>query len=371
MQRIRLTFKALWLAGFFPLIVNKHSLNAVKKGVRLQKYDGIPYVELSYIATRPNNFAIRALNKITGYVNEFFFLFKRRKQIKAAILYTPLFSELFYYRILSKIWGFKLVIQYVEYRSAIDNRQTFFKILNDRLFDGYCHKFCDGVLAISEFLKDHIESKGSKTKVLKAPVICDFNEFSYSGTPVSNQPYLMYCGTINYLEVIEFLLDLFIELKNEGIYNGNFLMVISGDNKPVWDQFRARIAQNPYASSIEVLSNIKYSELVDRYIKSDVLVIPLRRTIQDIARFPHKIGEYTASGRPILSTKLGELDHYFDDNSAILADEYTVESYKQKMKSTLANRDLSTIGKNGYDIGQKKFHYASVAAEIGNFIENL
>ena len=87
---------------------------------------------------------------------------------------------------------------------------------------------------------------------------------------------------------------------------------------------------------IVLKSNIAYQDLLSLYKRADVLLIPLRDTIQDNARFPHKIGEYTASKRPILSTNSGELKYYFKDGvSALLTEEYSENAYVEKLTAAL------------------------------------
>src|ERR1700730_7433585 len=145
-QRIRLTFKALTNAGIKTLILNKFSYHKNYIQKRVNRFEGTPYINLSNSPNRPDSFVLRIFNKFTGLFNEFIFLFNKRKYIDSAILYTASFSSLFYYRLLSIIFDFRLIIQYVEFRSAITSRQKLFYRLNDYLFDNHFHRFCDGVI---------------------------------------------------------------------------------------------------------------------------------------------------------------------------------------------------------------------------------
>ena len=371
-QRIKLNFRSLKLAGFFPLIINKYSINTSPGRKRLNRVEGIPYVYTSKSVNRPDSFLKRNLNKMSGLVGEFSLLRRKGKKINTAILYTPNFVELVYYRILSKMLGFKLIIQYVEYRSSIEYRLKSVYRFNDWLYDNYFYKFCDGAIAISEFLREHIITRSNnKLPVLKLPVVCDFDGFS-SNSHVKESNYLMYCGTIAYVEVVEFIIEIFTKLKSDN-HSVKLLMVISGKWEPGWAKLNSVLAANKYKDEIIIKSNIKYEELTSLYAKAEVLLIPLRDNIQDIARFPHKIGEYTASKRPILSNNLGELRFYFRDNeSALLVDEYTVNSFVKKLDSVLESKDLlNNFGKAGYDVGIKNFDYKAQADELKRFILHL
>ncbi|MGZ4856937.1 MAG: glycosyltransferase, partial [Methanobacteriaceae archaeon] len=371
-QIIKLNFKSLKLAGFSPLIINKYSINEAKGRKKLNRIDGIPYVYTSYDVNRPNSFVKRNLNKITGLIGEFMLLIKKKRKIHTAILYTPNFLELIYYRTLSKLFGFKLIIQYVEFRSAIDYRLKSIYKFNDWLFDNYFYIFCDGVIAISEFLKEHVNSRSKHTPVLKLPVVSDFGSFSTS-SGIKGTDYLMYCGTIAYHEVIEFIINIFTLLKDTKKCPEQLVMVISGQWEPGWTKLNNILELNNYKKDIIVKSNIKYEELISLYSGAEILLIPLRNNIQDVARFPHKIGEYSASKRPILSNNVGELKYYFKDNeSALLVEEYTVKAFVEKLTAVLDSKDLlNKFGEAGYQVGIKYFDYKAQADELKRFILRL
>ena len=373
-QRIKLTFKALKNAGLFPLIINKHSIhdNGVKTKQRLCRSDGLSYLNASYLPYRPPNFLSRNLNKISGNFAEFFFLLLHKNKIQSAIFYGSSFGELLYYRTLSKVFGFKLIIQYVELRSAISNDRNFLFKWNNRMFDCYCHKFCDGAIAISEYLKNHLAEKNPDLPIIKVPALCDFDEFASIPTAANTEgPYLMYCGTIEYYQVVEFIVDLFGRLKQEALFSGYLILVVSGGNEEKMSALKTMIVAKGLRQYVQIKSNIEYSDLINLYRNAKMLFIPLRKTLQDIARFPHKIGEYTAAKRPVVSTNIGEVAYYLDDmRSALLADNFDLDAYCKKLRTVIADDDLlNEIGSNGYRIGFEHFHYKNYETPLFDLLK--
>ena len=373
-QRMRFTFKAVSKAGFTPLIINKLSnQNKVAYQKKVNRFDGLLFVYTSPSITRPHSFVKRNLNRVNGIVSELGLLYKRRKRISSAILYTQYFSELVYYRMLSRLLGFKLVIQYVEFRSEIPNRASFFTRLNDRFFDQYCNKFCDGAIVISEFLKDHLHKKNKQLPLVKIPAICDFRDFEIIPAAKSGYSYFLYCGTIDYLPVINFVLEFFEKAKDHQLYSGKLVCVIGGNNSQNFETIEGTIQSAKYASDIVLYKNLPYNNIIPLYKSADLLLIPLRNTIQDIARFPHKVSEYTASARPLISSKIGELQYYFKDKeSALLADEYSVDKYVDTLKQMQEQKiSFDEIGKKGHEIGYRYFHYESNVAALKEFLNSL
>ena len=372
LQRIRYTFKAIQETGLQSWIINKHSIHAKPYAAAEVHEDGMKVISTSPLLFKPESFLKRNINKLKGSLAELKLLFKHRKQIKAAILYTPYFNELLYYRLLSRICGFKLIIQYVEFRSQIAERSSLGTKINDRLFDQQGFRLCDGVIPISDYLQAHIAQRSNnKMPQLKIPAICDFTEFNqYATAPEKN--YLMYCGTVHYLEVIYFNLEFFKKIKEQNIYNGKIILVVSGDVQTYWNEFKAYLASFPFKTDVEVRSKIPYSELVGLYKGADLLLIPLRNNIQDIARFPQKISEYTASKRPFISTNVGEMTAYFQHlNNAILANEYSTDSYVAAFKDAVEKNLLNSIGEAGFKTGMQHFHYQSNCSRLTQFINLL
>jgi glycosyltransferase involved in cell wall biosynthesis len=373
-KRTLLTLKSLEIAGCNTLIINKHSVSQLENARRINRSQGIPCISTSFLVNRPDNFIIRNLNKFTGYVGELFLLVKKRKQIHTAIFYESSFLELVYYRILSKILRFNIIIQYVELRSSITYRRKSLAFLNDLLFDNYCFFLCDGIIVISEFLKERVFSKNKSLPLIKIPAINDFDEFNLSAKS-SGYNYIMYCGSLGYMPVIDFILELYYHLYQLNLYNGNLLLAIGAgsiDNSN-FKFFEDKIKKNVMKEKIVLKRNVPHHELIQLYMRAELLIVPMRNSLQDIAGFHHKVGEYTASAKPIISNNIGELKYYFKDGvSAILADEYSLESYLVKLSESLSSKDkLDRIAENGHQVGLKYLNYKNYSIELKDFILNI
>jgi glycosyltransferase involved in cell wall biosynthesis len=370
-QRIKLTHKGLKLAGCNPLIISKHSLNHAEKKNRLNRYHGIPYVLTSLLLTRPENFIVRKLNRLSGYIGELNLLVKKRKNIQAAIFSGPSFFELVYYRLLSKILSFKLIVQYVELSTAITYKRNWRDFINAWILDNYRFFFCDGIIVISEYLKNRVYLKNKKLPLIKIPAICDFEEFKPSET-ITTGNYLMYCGAIGYYSVIEFVINLYSKLRESGCYEGKLLLAIGlGDrDKDMADKLTTKINECEFKESIILNINVPHQELINIYLGAELLIVPMRDALQDIAGFHHKVGEYCAAKKPIISTNLGEMKFYFKDGiSAILADEYTIESYLKKLSEILPLKEnLKAIAEGGHKVGLEKLNYLNYGKELKQFI---
>ena len=370
-KRILLTFKAIKIGGLTPLIFNKQTLHRIKTGKHVNRFQGIPYINTSPILYRPDSLILRNINKLFGFIIEFCVIVKKRKKIHSAIFYHSSIIELCYYRVLSKVLNFKLIVHYVEFRSEIPERKKSIKHINDWLFDNFSSSLCDKFIVISEYLLDHVRNINKTIPILKIPAICNFDEFGYLEKNKESK-YLMYCGGIMYLSIIEFILDLYIELQKNKSYAGKLFLAIGGGENEIhgFKVLKARIESSGFEDKIVLMKNVPHGELIELYANSELLIVPLRNTLQDIAGFHHKIGEYCASRKPIISTNLAEMKFYFkDDESAILAEEYSLQSYLKRLSCILSDKDkLIKIGEESYKVGMLQLNYKVYSDKLVHFL---
>ena len=358
-QKSYLIYKGLVEAGAEVLYINTIP-QATPDGVISEDVegtvDGIHYTYTCGTPYRSESFLKRNLTKLKGGIREAGLLISlaRKKKIDAAILYTAHFSTLLYYRCWATLLGFPIVMNYVEYRSVFETTSRRNKI-SWFLTDRFAPALVDGIFPISEFLIEHVK-KQSKTPYLKVPTLCDFTRYSYLEPEKDTPRYLLYCGSAAYYEVANFIIASF-----EGIKEGPdvFLyLIINGWPEQV-EKVNKRIKQSSKSHLIKTFSKVSNEDYSRLLFQSEGLLIPLRPNVQDAARFPNKVGEYVASGNPMVTTQVGEIAYYFKDGeSAFIAEDYEENSFAQKMQQLIDHpAEASAIGVEGKRIGHQEFDY--------------
>lgn len=368
-ERQKLIAKSLVTIGHQVHVINirgVHSLDCEeihKNGV----FEGIHYTYTSGTPYRPQSFLKRNFYKTIGHLGEILYLIKLRNRgrIDVALVSSMLFSTVFYYWILSKLFGFKLVLDYVELNSALTKKgdKSYWDFI---MFEKYVTKYVTHILSISNYLTQFLIAQNPSLRILKVPAICDVDKISSLNPPKSENPYFLFCGSVFYLEVIEFVLASYTICDNK---NFDLYLIVSGDHNQM-NKFSEMVCKHPKASSIKVFSKIPYEKLIYLYKNAKALLIPLRYTVQDEARFPHKIGEYTASAAPVITTKHGEIVHYFEDmKNALIAESYQSSHFAEKMEYIVKNPEMAEIiGANGKKVCTQYFDYKLYGCQIENFI---
>ena len=334
-------------------------------------YEKINYVYASGSCFRNKSFFQRRLNEIKGRINEFLLLVKYKKDDKLdyVILSTRIFSLVLYYSILSKIFGFKTILNYVEFYSAMKKENSqISQRLNDKLFDRYAPVLSHAVFPISEFLVRHVKKISPKIKYLKIPILTDIEKYKDIGK-VHHESYLLFCGHAGYKEIIEFIVDSFGIVQK----NSFFLYLIVNGNDDEVMAIKKYINRNIKKNKIRIFSKLSENQLYAYYKSASALLIPLRPTFQDAARFPHKTGEYLASGNPVISTNYGEMKQYFKDGeNMLLAKSYDRKLFAEKLEFVIYHKkEADTIGSKGKVIASRNFNYLTMATRINDFVHSI
>ena len=288
----------------------------------------------------------------------------RREKIDWLHLYTGHYIDFVIYRIIAKLIDAKIVYEYVEYRSGKPSRGLYHKI-NNYLCDFHGAKLWDACIVISNFLKNKAQKVNPKLPVIKVTPIGDFNLFESNKKNIDiKEEYIMFCGHAVYYDVVKLIIDSF--RASQIRQTKKLLLVLGGSQSQV-----QRVKE--YGKECIIKSKLPYDELIAFYKHAFALMIPLRNTIEDTARFPNKICEYTAAHGLIITTANGEMNYYFKNgDNAIVAEECSVPAIAQRLNEIEYGRyDLDKIRDNSHKTGVENFSIDAYREKIYNFLKEI
>lgn len=358
-ERQKLISMGLVNAGAKVTILNRKGVHTYKAYPDLKPkgiHEGVKYEYLSGSPYRQVGFIKRNLTKATSLFKEIRLLIieKRHSKLNVIIFNARNFSSLIYYYLISKFLNVPVAFNYVELNSAMENRSSIWYKLNDYLFENIGIKLIPIILPISEYIYNFSLEKNPSASCLKIPTICDFEKFD-ENKEIINEKYILFCGAASYFETISFVIDSYHEsdIKSHSLY-----LILNGAKKELLKvkEYCDKLSSN---KRIKYFSDLPYDKLIAYYKSAHALVIPLRPILRDKARFPHKIGEYSASGRPIISNNFGEVSVYFTGGKdAAIANSYDVSEYAEKIKMVIDDVEFSNeLALNSKSLGKKYFDY--------------
>jgi glycosyltransferase involved in cell wall biosynthesis len=297
--------------GYKTLVINRRGLHnkeySIREGIKVYgKFKDISYIHTSLNSYRPNNYIVRNIFKAFGFVIEFLIIIYQRIfcNSKLMVCNSTDLTTLRYYFYLSRLFRLKFVYDYVEFVDSLNNRDANSISELKLKFDNNINKYADFHIVISKYLDVYLSELDGKAKKIIIPPTQNFNFFDNIQKLSSNQKYFMYCGGIGYINAIKFLINAYS--KSSATENDIMLyLVISGGDSKTMKQLQREIDELSCCKNIFILSQLPYDLLISYYKSSEALLLPLRNTIQDMARFPFKICEYLASKRPIITSNVG------------------------------------------------------------------
>lgn len=360
-NRYRAIADTLKIAGYEIIFSNRIGLFNPEKDVLIDRsYD--------FIAPtgnfRSKNFIKRTILKIVSPFLEAkeIYALSKKKDIKYISSYTELFLMALWYEVIASFLGASCIHHLVEIRSSMENRSLIYRI-NDYLFENLiCRSNNSKFIAISENTANLVRNKSNKNVYLLPPIF-DFSLMNdITLEEGSNERFFLYCASMEYESVAWFVIQAFNNLNTKDI---KLYLILNGQLSD-----RIKLAVDHSCGIIKVFSAVKYADLLRFYKSAVALLIPLRNTKQDISRFPQKISEYTASGRPIITTSFGEMSNYFNNGkNCLMANSFDIDEYAGLMMSVIENQKLSDeIGYQGKINGLKFFDLKSHVDSLKNFL---
>lgn len=359
-QRQILLAKALLIEGFEVTVLCRYGIYSEKEGIAWNGvYEGINYKYCSGTSIKPVRFLDRNLLKIKGFFNEirYFRKYSRNEQLAGILITTNNFYNIVFYYLLGKVFRVTTIVDNVEYWSSNKSLRGLDRF-DKYLYDKFYFLFTDKIICISDFLVEKV-GNSKKTKLVKIPAITDFDKFIVSKESHDSVKgkYFLFCGSENYFDVIDFVVSSFELLIDDTI---TLVLITKGT-----DRLLNRIDRSSKKIQIRILTGIPYDDLVVLYKNSEGLIIPMRNIDQDKARFPHKISEYCASGRPIITNRVGEIGNYFDEENAYLCKDYDKKEYATAMQKIISDpARAERIAQKSYQTGLISFNYKSYSKHL-------
>jgi glycosyltransferase involved in cell wall biosynthesis len=340
-------------------------------------YKGVQFEFTCGTATRSPRFLTRRRDSLRGFVILLLRIIQKRmargRKGLCVYLYGEAPSLCLPVLLLSKLLRFPVIVELCEWKPA-------FKSANP--LSNWYHmlrvKLADGVLAISEDLERKavaILPPPRKRNVLLHSILVDANEAAVEKLQLEiiKGPYVLWCGDFGgYFDSVTWLIRCCaIAFKRvEGLK-----LVLVGS---LTDSLRLRLLGEIRAAGLpedRVIPTgyVSRQELWTLYAGAVALLAPLDSSERSRARFPWKIAEYLAAGRPVITNGVGEIPRYFTDGeNALVARPDDEEDFASKIELVAKNRPLADrIGAAGRELALRQFHYAAFGETLVRFVNGL
>ncbi len=281
-------------------------------------YEGLTFEYLSPSVCRPDKTVKRALYYLWGCMLLPLRLFQHRRNILVYVYCLGDFINL-WVLLLCRLMRLPVVQEACEWWPGKADCKPFTKWM----YQNIMFRWSNGAVPISQEIQDRIRRlSGPDYQLCRMPVLVDPTEndarLKERLTVDRSSPVLFWCGMVDgYKRDVIFLIDAMSELKSpDGL---NALLRIAG---PCTENCRLELlyyARSKHISSerLDIMGFVSDTQLCTYSAQADALLMPLWPDDSSLTRFPTKLGQYLASGRPIVAAQVGEVKHFLSDETAM------------------------------------------------------
>jgi len=182
---------------------------------------------------------------------------------------------------------------------------------------------------------------------------------------------MFYSGSFGFKDGVPILIDAFDKLAAK---YGNIRLVLIGKGS-IEDMhvINTRIASSCYRERIEYkgyLDNIEYHAALNA---ADILCMTRINHPYANAGFPFKLGEYLATGKPVVASKVSDVaDLLQNGESAMLVEPNNAIDIMRMVEYLLKNPNKATaIGRSGHEVARRHFCHKMQAEALYDFTKTI
>jgi len=236
----------------------------------------------------------------------------------------------------------------------------FFYAMQYKHFD----RHLNGVIVLSRYLYGLcIKNRVKKEKVMLIPHFIDLNLKNKKIPTNDVEDIICFCGTPSISNGIIDLVQAFAIVSK---YRRNTKLLIIG--KIPGDVFPEIKKLND--KSIHLTGYLKKDAIEPMMRSSSILVNPRQSGVWADAGFPTKLGEYFATKRPVVATRVGDLAYYFNDKEELVfAEPNNPRSLADAILFLLENKEKGNqIGLNGFNWASNNLDYIKNSQKLIEFL---
>lgn len=220
-------------------------------------------------------------------------------------------------------------------------------------------KRMNAVFVISDALKKMFVENGlDEDKVHVINMFVDTSRFD-NIRKKTTEKYIAYCGTVSsYKDGVDLLIRAFaVFCKGNADYK---LYIIGPFNSSQGElTIKQLVKQLDIGGKVVFTGKVSFKEIPQLLFDAEMMALARPNNLQARYGFPTKLGEYLATGNPVVVTTVGDIPKFIEDKkNGLLAAPDDINSFAEKMLWVAEHpEEAKKIGNEGRLLCQKEFLY--------------
>lgn len=322
-------------------------------------FQGIPFAYACCTSRRSKRRLRNALLYLKGLVRAAVVVWRMRYQRQPAVVLAFLCDDpvyLAYLWVVARWSGATLIGERNEYPLVYEKNGIKTKIIA-WINDHWLYPRLDGIIVISKFLEAHFTALvTNRVPILRVPILVDGSRFSALPSPAALPVKMVaYCGNFDHDGEVARVLDTFALATAD---DPSWTLRLIGHGSPERTaKIERLILEHRMDGRVALTGQVASARVPQLLADASILVLPRVWGRFSQAGFPTKLGEYLATGKPVVVTATGDIPDYLTDReSAYLVQADGVAAFAEQLEYVMKNMAAAqVVGQIGRKVAEQNF----------------
>jgi glycosyltransferase involved in cell wall biosynthesis len=267
-----------------------------------------------------------------------------------------------------KLAGYKVIVDIVEDYSVHVEKVSFvlsLKLKANIFFEKHINNFANGIVVLSSYLENRFKKiSDNKIPIVNIPISADVNPSS-ARSKFNSPITFSYSGSFGKKDGLSYFLEAYKRIIKK---HPDCILYLSGKgNNP--EQF----VKNGNENKIKYLGYLTDEEYYKLIKDSDILCMTRVNSGYANAGFPFKLGEYLATGNPVISSNVSDVSKYLTNGEdALIINPENVDELTDAIDYLISNPEKAfTMASNGKKKCLKYFNPEVNGKKLADFARGL
>lgn len=270
-----------------------------------------------------------------------------------------------------KIKGIKYLQEKSEFPFSMMRKGLLNKIYS-KIYIHTTYKLFDGLIVMTKPLMNFFKYLVRKNCMLfEMPMTVDVDRFAIKKSSNNRMgDYIAFCGGLTNTNGISNLIEAFSFVEPH--YPNLRLLIIGGtSNVKEMDSYQKAIEKYGL-KNVVFYGRVERNDIPDLLINAKALLLARPSNLQASGGFPTKLGEYLATGNPVVVTAVSDIPLYLNLSNSYIVKPDDNKAFAEKIIEILSDEaHAAIIGKEGQKLALTVFNAREQSKRLDNYLKEL
>lgn len=251
-------------------------------------------------------------------------------------------------------------------------KKGFLHKLYAKFYVNTTYRLFDGLIIMTKPLMEYFKNKVRKDcKLFEMPMTVDTERFAIDKTDSEYGDYIAYCGNMaGNKDGIMNLIEAF-DKASPKIGNVKLLLIGGSTSQEDWEKTVHEV-ENTKNNKIIMFGKASREQIPSLLKNAKALALARPSSLQSSGGFPTKLGEYLATGNPVIVTAVGDIPHYLNSDNAFVVEPDNNSLFADTIIGVFEDyKKAKEVGEKGKELANTVFSSKYQSKRLKVYLETI